>query len=209
MEEKKEIKTTNQQREGLIDKEEVQREEMDKKKNSKEEMKKIKKKKGKKFWQRKIFWLILILIFIIWFVGGKLKKVNEEIITIPEDFEEKIENYYGTLEGSISYPSEEIPPLLICAKEKKTKEEFCTTEQIESGEFEYGFGYELEVPVGSYEVYAQVLKEDGKTEKFKAYYSKFVPCGMTKDCKSHSPITVKVNGGEIKSDISPMDWLGD
>lgn len=209
MEEKKEIKKTNQQKENLVHEEEVKQGGGEQKQEQAKEVKDIKKKKKKRLWQRKIFWFILVLMFVIWFVGGKLKKVNERVVTIPEDFEEKMENYYGTLEGSISYPSEEIPPLLICAKEKKTKEEFCTTEQIESGEFEYGFGYELEVPAGSYEVYAQVLKEDGKTEKFKAYYSKFVPCGMTKDCKSHSPITVKVKGGEIKSDISPMDWLGD
>ena len=153
--------------------------------------------------------LVALIIVVVLFASALLKKTSVAPSTGAEEVAEKFEQYYGTVEGSLSYPSEFIPPMMVCAKEKKTKEEFCTGEQVEDDSFEYGIGYSLEVPAGSYEVYAQLMDEEGELDDFKAYYSKYVTCGMTYECESHDPITVKIEGGDTKSGISPMDWLGE
>ena len=41
---------------------------------------------------------------------------------------------------------------------------------------------------------------------YRAYYSKFVKCGMSVDCQDHTPIVVRVKSGETVSGIDPMDW---
>jgi len=108
----------------------------------------------------------------------------------------------GNISGSLSYPSEGIPDnLKVCAENADTKETLCTSEHLESVQFDYGKGYNIEVSPGSYTVYAQI---PGDT--YKAYYSDFVSCGLTADCPSHEPIVVKVEAGKAQLGINPQDW---
>lgn len=108
----------------------------------------------------------------------------------------------GTITGSVGYPSEFIPEdMNVCADNTYTGSGYCVV--IETGdEYTYGYGYSVEVPYGNYNVYAQV---PGDT--YKAYYSEFVPCGLSVDCPSHDPIVVTVDASTpTQSEIDPIDW---
>ena len=155
--------------------------------------------------------LVLFIFFIVFLLGSALLK---KTATLPSSdankMQENYTKYYGIIGGSLSYPSDFIPEMGVCAKNKKTKEEFCPYEMIEDEKYKYGFGYSMEIPAGTYSVYAQLTDpksigaELGKN--YKAYYSKFVTCGMSVECKSHKPIDVKVSGGKTISNVDPQDW---
>ena len=109
----------------------------------------------------------------------------------------------GTIEGSLSYPSEGIPETLqVCAQEMTNNKQFCTSKHLQNSKYQYGVGYRLEVSPGTYQVYAFLPKQP----EVKAYYSEAVPCGLTVSCTSHQPIDVTVQAGEIVSNIDPQDW---
>ena len=108
----------------------------------------------------------------------------------------------GTIEGSFSFPSEGIPEgLKVCAENQDTKEVYCTDQHINDPKYTYGLGYILEVPAGTYFVYAMAPGDD-----YQAYYSEFVTCGLSVDCPSHEPISVEVKVGVTISDVDPQDW---
>jgi hypothetical protein len=117
----------------------------------------------------------------------------------------------GVIEGSLSYPSEFIPPdMTICAENLATKKIYCTNKHLKAKKYQYKAGYKLEAPPGDYHVYAYLPDPArygaGYSKDYRAYYSEFVKCGMSADCPSHAPIVVKVKGGETVSGIDPMDW---
>lgn len=109
----------------------------------------------------------------------------------------------AVIEGSLSYPSEGIPSdLYVCAEEVNSNQEYCTYEQITAAKYQYNKGYKIEVPAGTYNVYASTQTDPN----YKAYYSEFVTCGLSVDCPSHNPIDVTVGEGETKTAIDPADW---
>ena len=109
----------------------------------------------------------------------------------------------GFIEGSISYPSEEIPKnLKICATNLQTNKRYCTKERITEPKYTYGLGYQLKVPPGNYKVYAYLLDNPDN----KAYYNEFVACGMNIECPSHETIVIAVSSGVTTSNIDPIDW---
>ena len=108
----------------------------------------------------------------------------------------------GTIEGSLSYPSEGIPEdLIVCAENTVTEQSFCTSQHLKNSKYTYGVGYKLEVVEGVYLVYAKLPNEEQL-----AYYSEFVTCGLSVNCPSHKPIEVTVTGGETTTDVDPADW---
>ncbi len=110
----------------------------------------------------------------------------------------------ATITGSLSFPSEFLPEhMTVCADNVSTAEEICTDEHLEDDSFLYGFGYLLNVPAGSYYVYA--YDPDGDNS-YKAYYSEFVTCGLSVDCTSHEAILVTVLSGETAENVDPGDW---
>jgi hypothetical protein len=117
----------------------------------------------------------------------------------------------GVIEGSLSYPSEFIPDdMIIGAENLATRKIYCTDKHIDSRKYTYKVGYKLTVPPGDYHVYAQ-LPDPAKygadmPKDYRAYYSDFVKCGMSVDCKSHAPIVVKVKSGQTVIGIDPQDW---
>jgi hypothetical protein len=117
----------------------------------------------------------------------------------------------GVIEGSLSYPSEFIPPdMTICAENLDTKKLYCTKKHLKAKKYQYQVGYKLTVPPGNYHVYAY-LPDPARygasySKDYRAYYSDFVKCGQTIDCKSHAPIAVQVKSGETVSGIDPQDW---
>jgi len=117
----------------------------------------------------------------------------------------------GVIEGSLSYPSDFIPPdMTICAENLATKQIYSTNKHVKAKKYQYQVGYKLTVPPGDYHVYAQ-LPDPAKwgsafSREYRAYYSEFVKCGQTADCKSHAPMVVQVKSGETVSGIDPQDW---
>lgn len=110
---------------------------------------------------------------------------------------------YGLIEGSLSYPSQKLPAdLRVCAQNLHEKGLYCTTTHLHDPSYEYGEGYRLALKPGLYQIYSQTSLLPGK----KAYYSKFVTCGLKVDCPSHEPISVEVRPGEKQSHIDPGDW---
>ena len=108
----------------------------------------------------------------------------------------------GTIEWSLSFPSEWIPPEIeICAKNTETEKSLCTTKHIKDPKYTYGTGYKIEVPAGKYTVTAQL-----PDSTYRGLYSEFVTCGLKADCPSHALITVLVIGGQTVENIDPTDW---
>jgi hypothetical protein len=114
----------------------------------------------------------------------------------------------GTIEGSLGYPSEGIPPeMKICAENILSKELFCTKTHIKNKKYQYGEGYTLTVPVGTYVVFSSLdsFNENNGSE-YRAYYSEFVTCGISVECKSHDPIEITVLANRTLSKVDPQDW---
>ncbi len=122
-----------------------------------------------------------------------------------------IQVHWGSISGSLSYPSDFIPALGVCAQTQNATEQYCTYEMIESDKYTHGFGYSISVPPGVYTVFSHEVTElnaltgyqDGD---YQALYTKFVTCGMEYDCPSHAPIAVSVGRSEHVTDIDPIDW---
>lgn len=110
---------------------------------------------------------------------------------------------FGSITGSISYPSEGIPNELdVCAYDINGMETECTSDRLNGDEFTYGVGYQMELLPGEYHVYAILNGGSG----YKAYYSEAVLCGLGVDCTNHNPIVVTVTPNDLIKDIDPADW---
>jgi len=139
------------------------------------------------------FFLIWVIILLLWPCGAPAAPPP------------------GVIEGSLSYPSDFIPPdMTICAENLATKQIYSTHKHVKAKKYQYQVGYKLMVPPGDYHVYAY-LPDPAKwgaafPRDYRAYYSEFVKCGQTINCKSHAPIVVRVKSGETLSGIDPQDW---
>jgi len=109
----------------------------------------------------------------------------------------------GTIEGSLGYPGGSIPEdMMVCAENIITKKQYWTSTHIKDNKYTYGIGYKIEVPVGTYYVFATLPN----WKDYRAYYSEFVTCGLKVECPSHDPIPVVVKAGETITNIDPQDW---
>ncbi len=113
---------------------------------------------------------------------------------------ESLPSGLAQMEGSLSYPGHHIPALTVCAEEVTTKARHCTETQVKGSQYQYGVGYQLQVPPGRYQVYATY-------GDYRAYYSPAVACGLHIRCQNHQPIVVEVQAGQRLPEISPMDWF--
>ncbi|MBZ9569406.1 hypothetical protein KJA16_00605 [Patescibacteria group bacterium] len=140
---------------------------------------------------------VIIVIIVVIIVAGLGYWIYQAVSTPKE------ETRFGTIEGSLSYPSEFIPPdMKVCAENVETEELYCTEEHIKDSKYTYGEGYKVEVPAGNYYVSATTEMIKG----YKAYYSEFVTCGFNPDCLSHEPVLVTVEAGQTITSIDPQDW---
>jgi len=108
----------------------------------------------------------------------------------------------GFIEGSLSYPSEFLPPQRVVAFDVNNFGTFYMTE-VQSGS-----SYQLEVPPGSYYVLAYLINPSqlGAGPDFFAAYSQAVLCGLQAGCDDHSLVPVEVQPGETLMNIDPIDW---
>jgi hypothetical protein len=113
----------------------------------------------------------------------------------------------GIIEGSFSYPSEGIPnSISACAESLSTQKMHCHPGAIEDTKFTYGTGYVLPLPIGKYRVFATTAENPWDPKAARAYFSEFVTCGLTAECKDHTPIVVEVKTDQTVSNIDPGDW---
>ena len=132
------------------------------------------------------------------------KNIKEESLNPPkEDAQPPIQPLQvGTIEGNLSYPSEQIPDLTVCAQDiNGSSSPYCTTSLINDSKYTAGRGYMLEVAPGDYYVYSYFIDP-----VHTAYYTEFVTCGLDISCPSHDKIVVHVNNGDHLTNIDPVDW---
>ena len=152
--------------------------------------------------------LIIILVITALAIGGVYLSQQGETPPADNGGEEKPAPTTGTVEGSLSFPSEGIPSeMKICAEDTSTKKKYCTKKHIQNEKYTYRVGYKIEAPAGKYLVFAYLPSgSDGYPADYRAYYNEFVTCGLSVDCASHKPIVVTVKAGKTTSDIDPQDW---
>jgi len=146
---------------------------------------------------------ILVLIILATLVAG--------IIIINSDLtgEELSEtSQYGTIEGSLGYPSEEIPEdIRVCARNVKTQKEYCTKNHVRNEKYKYGVGYKVKVPAGNYYLIASRSQFESEESLFRGHYTEYVTCGLKEECDSHESVQVGVEGGEVVSNVDMLDWF--
>ena len=161
------------------------------------------KKRGKKII---LIGTVVIVAFIV--LGFALNRVPA-ITYQPQDTD--TEAQWGTITGSLGYPSEGIPPMGVCAETVDQKELYCTYSLLSGSEYTYGQGYALQVPPGTYRVFAHLVTDTnakiGYTNEARAYYSHYVLCGMSIGCADHQPVAVAVKASEQVKKIDPIDWI--
>lgn len=103
---------------------------------------------------------------------------------------------FGSIRGSLSYPSEFIPPLRVVALDLATQQAyFVDTVENQTS-------YQIDnLPPGEYYVIAYT--QDGLLA---GGYTQMVPCGLSAECTDHSLIPVVVQVGEVTAGIDPADW---
>ncbi|MFA4930269.1 MAG: hypothetical protein WC570_00160 [Patescibacteria group bacterium] len=135
----------------------------------------------------------------------ELEKLNDDSDqTDPSVDKNSIEesNPSGTIEGSLSYPSEVIPDMTVCAQETSGNfNDICTINLIDDPKYTAGRGYKLVVPPGTYNIYAYL-----GDSSYKAYYSEFVTCGLDIGCPSHDYIDIVVEDSDHYQNVDPIDW---
>jgi hypothetical protein len=102
----------------------------------------------------------------------------------------------GSISGTLSYPSEFIPPLRVAAfSVDGYNYRYVDTMQNQAT-------YQITgLAPGKYHVVAYIM--DGS---YAGGYTYAVPCGLTFECADHSLIDVTVTAGEDTPGIDPADW---
>lgn len=133
----------------------------------------------------------------------EMKEMNEENEEVKNDSDKSTtKEKTGIIEGSLSYPSEVIPDLTVCAHEiSSTSTDICTSDLIDDPKYTAGRGYQLEVPAGTYHVYSYF-----NDTTYQGIYSDYVTCGLQVGCDSHDYIDVIVEAGDHHHNIDPVDW---
>jgi hypothetical protein len=105
----------------------------------------------------------------------------------------------GSISGTLSYPSEFIPPLRVVAfNVDGMLYRYVDTQQNQST-------YQITgLAPGKYHVVAYVIGGG-----LAGGYTQMVPCGLSVNCTDHTLIDVTVNAGQDTPNIAPGDWYTD
>jgi CSLREA domain-containing protein len=105
----------------------------------------------------------------------------------------------GTIEGSICYPSEGVPPMELFFEE-------INSQSVEQFSHPGGSSnYSVEVPPGTYVAYAWRPPD----YLIGGAYTQAVPCGLSINCNDHSLIQFQVQAGQTTAGIDICDYYGD
>jgi len=89
----------------------------------------------KKF--RKIILIIIAIIIVVAFI---LYLILRHVPSATYEVEEiDSEAHWGTISGSLGYPSDFIPDMGICAETTDHADYYCTYEMLESDDYTYGY----------------------------------------------------------------------
>ena len=106
----------------------------------------------------------------------------------------------GTIEGSITFPSDFIPDgFTVVVEDVATGQEYRTDQVIYDSKYRFGVGFVIKVPPGSYYVYAVEPAID-----FKAYYDEFMQSDFEID--SYEKIVVPIAEGQHVDDLLVGNW---
>jgi|GEM_PF-6013591 len=122
-------------------------------------------------------------------------------------FSKSVENF-GSIEGTTNYPSEYIPEQTVCAEPVDGGEEICTEVPGGDGE-QLTPTWVVRVPPGQYYISARVVDPTALGSDlgdYRAYYTKYVTCGLKYECKDHTKIPITVTKSATVTGISPYDW---
>lgn len=119
----------------------------------------------------------------------------------------------GKISGKLTYPGEGIPrDLVLCVKflDVVNAPVYCSNNsrtRLSSASISFklnisGASYVVNLPSGNYLIYATTAAMSG----VKAYYDEFIKCGMSVNCTSKRPITVKVKPGASVGNIMVGDF---
>lgn len=104
----------------------------------------------------------------------------------------------GSISGTLSYPSEGIPPLRVIAFNLNTGYYYWQTTVLNQQTFRFD-----DLPVGSYHVLAYPV--DGNNPNLCGAYSQAALC-TTSGCTDHSLVEVKVLANQETKNIAVTDW---
>lgn len=135
---------------------------------------------------------------------GKNPEVKEENIAsvtgVPTQTPTTAIIQKGSISGYLIYPSEGIPQDVgVCAQSMDNSKFIYCVKQIRDKKYKSGVGYQMDLDVGNYYVYAFY-------KDMRAYYDEFVICGLKATCKSHAKIPVVVTAGSVSDNVLPHDW---
>ena len=114
----------------------------------------------------------------------------------------------GTVKGTVCYPAEYIPAMIVYLKNKETGKIYSL--DIEENQKPFKF---KKIPEGNYIAFAYTVQEVLTGAKDKSIitnggYTHAVPCGLTVDCIDHSLLVFKVKNGKTTKKIQICDWFG-
>lgn len=112
----------------------------------------------------------------------------------------------GSISGTLSYPSEFIPPLRVVAFRVEngtwTKQYTYVNTNLNAGDYQID-GLEA----GFYWITAYTIPNgEGAPSDLAGGYSQAVLCGLSVDCTDHSLVAVEVKSGQVTSGVDPGDW---
>jgi hypothetical protein len=114
----------------------------------------------------------------------------------------------GIVQGKLCFPSEYIPAMTVYLKATSSKSVY----KLASKENQQDFSFK-KIPEGNYVAFAYTteavsLDLNNKTSKASGGFTRFVPCGLSINCKDHTLIDFKVKKGKTTNGINICDWYG-
>ncbi len=113
----------------------------------------------------------------------------------------------GLIEGHITYPAGNIPEdFTVAAEHRVTGQSYITQEKISDAKYHFGVGFKLNVPPGSYFVYASC----SDVPDYRAYYDEYTANMFEIDSydstAAYAPIPVTVTPGVHIDDVLVGNW---
>lgn len=112
----------------------------------------------------------------------------------------------GTIEIKLGYPAGGIPALKVClfAIPAKVGDYASATQCVTTPANQTQLT--MTAPVGSYHIFAW---PDDNQYQLSGSWTPAVACGLSVDCKDHSPLAVVVNADQKTTGVAIQDWYGE
>jgi hypothetical protein len=128
-----------------------------------------------------------------WYAPEGTFPSNPNVVSADEN---DVVDGFGSIAGSLSYPSSAIPAMQVTAFNANTGFWWYVLTVDNQSSYQID-----DLPNGDYYVVAYPV---GDLEG--AAYSAAVPCGLDATCTDHSILSVEVKADEVTEDVNPGDW---